>query len=73
MTRNSEKLLSFARYCIEHPDERFWQALRNWSTFSFIFGWNPRKPITLQEDGNHLVDGLYKVGDLGLEDTFYFE
>lgn len=31
MTRNSEKLASFVAYCESHPDERFWQALRNWS------------------------------------------
>lgn len=28
----SQKLLqAFSQYCIEHPSERFWQALRNWS------------------------------------------
>lgn len=29
-TRNSELLASFVAYCEAHPDERFWQALRNW-------------------------------------------
>lgn len=33
----SEKLLdSFCEYCVDHPDERFWQALRNWSEAEFI-------------------------------------
>lgn len=32
-TRNSEKLASFVKYCEEHPEERFWQALRNWSGY----------------------------------------
>ena len=36
-THNSEVLASFAEYCKEHPDERFWQALRNWSGYPFIF------------------------------------
>jgi hypothetical protein len=34
--RNSEVLKSFIKYCKEHPDERFWQALRNWSGYGFI-------------------------------------
>jgi hypothetical protein len=29
-------LLDFARYCSAHPDERFWQALRNWSGARWI-------------------------------------
>ena len=33
----SQKLLeSFVTYCQEHPGERFWQALRNWSKWSFV-------------------------------------
>lgn len=30
-TRNSVVLQAFASYCEAHPDQRFWQALRNWS------------------------------------------
>lgn len=30
-TRNSKTLASFIAYCHEHPQERFWQALRNWA------------------------------------------
>lgn len=37
-TRNSEALASFVAYCQAHPQERFWQALRNWSKWHFIFG-----------------------------------
>jgi len=36
-TRNSEVLADFVAYCEAHPQERFWQALRNWSGFKFIF------------------------------------
>lgn len=33
----SEKLLTkFIAYCVAHPGERFWQALRNWSGASSI-------------------------------------
>jgi len=29
--RHHELLTEFTEYCKEHPQERFWQALRNWS------------------------------------------
>jgi hypothetical protein len=29
--KNAELLGGFTGYCLAHPDERFWQALRNWS------------------------------------------
>ena len=35
-TRNSATLRDFSEYCIEHPEERFWQALRNWSGAAFV-------------------------------------
>lgn len=30
MNRNKKVLESFIEYCEQHPQERFWQALRNW-------------------------------------------
>lgn len=33
-------LTSFVSYCVKHPNERFWQALRNWSGFKFIYANN---------------------------------
>ena len=34
----SKKLLdSFVCYCKAHPEERFWQALRNWCGWQFIY------------------------------------
>jgi hypothetical protein len=35
-TRNSEVLADFVAYCKAHPQERFWQALRNWVGASFV-------------------------------------
>lgn len=32
-----EKLKSFVKYCKEHPEQRFWQALRNWANVGFIY------------------------------------
>lgn len=37
MNKNAKLLADFTRYCESHPDERFWQALRNWSGWGFIF------------------------------------
>ena len=37
-TRNSRALNDFITYCYAHPQERFWQALRNWSDYNFIVG-----------------------------------
>lgn len=37
MNKNSKVLQDFVKYCEEHPEERFWQALRNWSGQSFIY------------------------------------
>lgn len=29
-------MLDFSSYCLQHPDQRFWQALRNWSGYAFV-------------------------------------
>lgn len=36
-SKNIKQLKSFTAYCLSHKDERFWQALRNWSGNSFIY------------------------------------
>lgn len=35
-SRNSELLGSFTQFCHTFPEQRFWQALRNWSGNDFI-------------------------------------
>jgi len=35
--RSRGPLTSFIRYCVTHPEERFWQSLLNWSKYRFIF------------------------------------
>lgn len=43
-------------YCIEHPDEHFWQAVRNWSDAAAIYrGYYDEE-----------------AADIVPEDTFYF-
>ena len=37
-TNKNEKLLkSFTEYCEANPELTFWQALRNWSGWAFIY------------------------------------
>jgi hypothetical protein len=61
--KNKKTLNSFIVYCELHPEERFWQALRNWAGFSFIYDSNvPRANIELPAEANAY-----------LEDTFYYE
>jgi hypothetical protein len=36
MSKSKELLQDFSAYCEQHPEERFWQALRNWSGVSFV-------------------------------------
>lgn len=65
-SRNALVLASFEAYCLEHPEYRFWQALRNWSQQNYILvcpnhpeDWNYENNLTsLQRD---------------LKDTFYWE
>ena len=35
--QSADQLHDFYKYCAGHPNERFWQALRNWSDSDFIF------------------------------------
>lgn len=57
-TRNSEVLASFVAYCETHPEERFWQALRNWAGISFLAA--------------SFAKGSDSVWE-SLDDTFYWE
>jgi hypothetical protein len=73
MNKNGQKLVEFIKYCMEHPEQRFWQALRNWSGYYFVFGWRPKTPIMFNNDGSNIAEGLDEFRQKGLEDTFYWE
>ena len=49
--KSKEQLKSFNKFCKEHPEHRFWQALRNWANVGFIF---------TSEDGKKIEDTFYK-------------
>lgn len=59
MSRNQKLLESFTVYCKQNPDQRFWQALRNWCGWPFMYA-----STRLIEKAPH--DGV-------LKDTFYWE
>jgi hypothetical protein len=50
-------LKDFITYCVDHPDLRFWQALRSWSKWHYIYA---------SENGQ-------ESKHLELYDTFYWE
>ena len=57
-SKNSKLLASFTKYAHSHKEERFFQCLRNWCGWPFVF-------VGLDNDEeNNLV--------VGLEDTFYW-
>lgn len=65
LNKNKKLLKNFTKYCEKNPSERFWQALINWSKYTFIFVRESGKPFNFND-----VD---KINSLGLKDTFYFE
>jgi len=43
--KNKTLLKSFTAYCNANPDQRFWQALRNWSGYCAIAGENEKGEV----------------------------
>lgn len=37
VTKNSLMMTEFSQYCYDHPEQRFWQALRNWSKWAAVY------------------------------------
>ena len=59
--RSRDTLLDFVRYCEDHPQERFWQALRNWAEVDFILFSN-FAPHDFGKEGGWLKDTFYREG-----------
>lgn len=59
--RDAKTKESFITYLMQHPQERFWQALRNWSGHPFILV------------GNGETAPGEDFGYGAVEDTFYWE
>jgi phage terminase large subunit GpA-like protein len=59
-SKNQKVLNNFIKYCQENPDQRFYQALRNWCGYSFV----------LRTNTNSWALDKHK---LQIEDTYYIE
>lgn len=53
-----ELLKDFSEYLLSHPEQRFWQALRNWAEVPYVMA-------------GDLTDPQHKINTLA--DTFYWE
>jgi hypothetical protein len=65
-TKNSKQLESFTKYCLENPDQRFFQAFSNWCV------------LNKKADGVYFADHKKSVfpdegtyGIVNLRDIFY--
>ena len=58
LPKSRNLLNSFIKYCYIHQDERFWQALRNWSGVSFLYASHLYKDDILTDED--------------ISDTFYW-
>lgn len=66
MGKNQKLLVSFTEYCVAHPEERFWQAMRNWcqetdKSVNFIYK-SALPPYDFPQEAQ-----------MALDDTFYEE
>ena len=59
--RSAETKKEFVKYLMSHPEQRFWQAVRNFSEYSFIVGSNVT-PEMMSDSGAVMEDTFYKEG-----------
>lgn len=65
--KSKELLENFTAYCAENPEQRFFQALRNWLKVEAVLVWRPKKTSAC------MMDYSAPFADMGLEDLFYWE
>jgi len=64
--QNVKRLQSFTEYCNQHPKQRFWQALRNWSAKEYL----KEEEIGKKAQINYIFAGF---DETAFEDTFYWD
>lgn len=64
VSKNIKLAEDFLKYCKEHPELRFWQALRAWSGFAFILKADIKGKFDRLDEGDPWKDPV---------DTYYFE
>ena len=57
-SKNAQVLRDLVKYCQEHPEERFWQAIINWQKFPYIYG--SMRQLNLKDKGDWLEDLFYQ-------------
>jgi len=59
-SKNAALLAEFSRFCERHPEQRFWQALRNWSGQGFIYA-SQHGPLVLdiKAIGRYMYDTFF--------------
>ena len=62
--KSNKVLGEFTSYCLAHPELRFWQALRNWSEYNFIYGASVNKDDCgdMRDIDSFFEDTYYKEG-----------
>ena len=58
--KSEEVLKDFTAYCQRYPTLRFWQALRSWSRFNFIYGCQGRNAVTDYAEDTYYFEGKDK-------------
>lgn len=58
MNKNENALKSLTLYCEEHPELRFWQALRNWASLTIDHKIN-NIYVGNADDPNDIMDTFY--------------
>lgn len=56
MNKNNKQLESFTKYCIENPEQRFFQALRNWAKVPFVLFSDGINPLLKVRDTFYFED-----------------
>jgi hypothetical protein len=61
LSNNEKTLQDFTEFCRHHKELRFWQCLRDWSDYAFIYGSNiPIGEIDIPiEPDNFITDTYY--------------
>jgi len=58
--------MSFIDYLEKHPEERFWQAVRNWAKVNFVLTSTHFDPFMFDQK-------FMKDNNAEISDTFYLE
>lgn len=66
-TKAGKMFAEFEKYCIENPDQRFMQALKNFLKVEAVLLWKPKRT------GTCMMDYQNPFADMGIEDSFYLD